>query len=417
MSRILAYTSPARGDLYPAVPVLKELRSRGHEVALRTLASECDLMRSLGFDTKPIDPAVEAIEHADWKASNPRQALKTAVVTLVSRAEHDAADLRRAIEAERPDALLLDVNSWGALAVAEAWGGPWAIICPYPIFLSSPDAPPFGPGLSPGRGPVGRMRNRLLRPLITGVLEKSFLPALNHVRAEAGVPALDTADEMFLKPPLLIYMTAEPFEYPRRDWPRSLVMVGPCEWEPPQEAPDWMATLDHDVVLVTTSSEFQNDGRLVEAALEGLATEPFTVVATVPHGDPATYRVPANARVERWLPHGPLLDRCVCAITHGGMGATQKALARAVPVCVVPFGRDQLEVARRVEVAGAGSRLPADRLRPDRLRTKVREAIARQAGAKRIADAFRAAGGAQSAADAIESRLLEGDRARPGSRR
>ena len=36
------------------------------------------------------------------------------------------------------------------------------------------------------------------------------------------------------------------------------------------------------------------------------------------------------------------------AVTHGGIGATQKALARGVPVCVVPFGHDQFEVARRV---------------------------------------------------------------------
>jgi UDP:flavonoid glycosyltransferase YjiC (YdhE family) len=50
-----------------------------------------------------------------------------------------------------------------------------------------------------------------------------------------------------------------------------------------------------------------------------------------------------------------VLDRAACAVTHGGMGATQKALAHGVPVCVVPFGRDQLEVARRVRTAGAGA--------------------------------------------------------------
>jgi UDP:flavonoid glycosyltransferase YjiC (YdhE family) len=72
--------------------------------------------------------------------------------------------------------------------------------------------------------------------------------------------------------------------------------------------------------------------------------------------------VPDNAHLERFIPHAAVLDRAVCAITHGGMGATQKALARGVPVCAVPFGRDQLEVARRVVVAGAGTRLPAKRL-------------------------------------------------------
>jgi UDP:flavonoid glycosyltransferase YjiC (YdhE family) len=47
MGMILAYTSPARGHLYPLVPVLDELRSRGHDVALCTLSSEVELMRSL----------------------------------------------------------------------------------------------------------------------------------------------------------------------------------------------------------------------------------------------------------------------------------------------------------------------------------------------------------------------------------
>ena len=30
MARYLAYTSPARGHLYPIVPTLRELRRRGH---------------------------------------------------------------------------------------------------------------------------------------------------------------------------------------------------------------------------------------------------------------------------------------------------------------------------------------------------------------------------------------------------
>ena len=47
MSRILAYTSPARGHLYPLTPILIELCSRGHEVSVRTLSSQVELMRGL----------------------------------------------------------------------------------------------------------------------------------------------------------------------------------------------------------------------------------------------------------------------------------------------------------------------------------------------------------------------------------
>ena len=70
---------------------------------------------------------------------------------------------------------------------------------------------------------------------------------------------------------------------------------------------------------------------------------------------------------------------------------------------MVPFGRDQLEVARRVEVAGAGTRLPAARLRPDRLRAAVREAISKRAGAERVASAFAAVDGPVVSADLLEA--------------
>jgi UDP:flavonoid glycosyltransferase YjiC (YdhE family) len=409
MARILAYTSPGRGHLFPLVPILDDLRRRGHQIVLRTLASQVPLMRARGFDAAPISGQIEAIEHDDWRARNPRAALLYAVRIFCARAEYDAPDLQRAIAEAQPDAVLVDINSWGGLAAAEAWGGAWATFCPYPLALRSRDVPPFGPGLPPARGPLGHVRDRLLRPVVLGTIEKTMLPPLNGVRSQLGLAPLLELDDLFRRPPLLLYLTAEPFEYPRRDWPTSIVMVGPCEWDPPADLPSWLAEITQPLVLVTTSSEFQDDGRLIQTAFDALADEPVAVVATLPAGDPTDptrFHLPANAHLERFVPHGPMLDRAVCAITHGGMGATQKALAHGVPVCVVPFGRDQLEVARRVEVAGAGTRLPASRLRPDRLRAKVRVAMANAEGARRVAAAFAAAGGPSAAADAVDARLL-----------
>jgi MGT family glycosyltransferase len=205
----------------------------------------------------------------------------------------------------------------------------------------------------------------------------------------------------------MLVTTAKPFEYATTDWGPDVVMVGACPWEPPQATPDWLHAVDAPVVLVTTSSEFQDDGVLVRTALDALADEAVHVVATLPAGGPAPV-VPRNATVVDFVPHGPVLARAVVAVTHGGMGATQKALARGIPVCVVPFGRDQHEVARRVEVSGAGTRLPAKRLRADRLREAVRAARTLTAGAERVARGYAAAGGAATGADAVEQRLLVG---------
>jgi len=214
-----------------------------------------------------------------------------------------------------------------------------------------------------------------------------------------------SADELFTRSPALLYLTAEPFEYPRTDWPASIHMIGPGAWDPPADPPEWLEAIDKPIVLVTTSSEFQDDGRLVAMALEALRDEPVHVVATLPSSDPSAFAAGPDAHVLPFVPHAPILARAACAITHGGMGATQKALAAGVPVCVVPFGRDQLEVARRVAVAGAGTRLAAGRLRADRLRERVQTAMGMRDGAGRIAAAFAAAGGAPAGADALE-RLL-----------
>src|SRR5260370_1528454 len=186
MARILAYTSPARGHLFPLTPVLDELHHRGHQVALRTLASQVPLMRARGFDAAAISERVEAIELEDWRARNARAALGMSVRGFCARAEYDAPDLQRAIAEQRPDALLVDINSWGGLAAAEAWGGPWAAFCPYPMFLRSTGVPPFGPGLAPDGGPLGRLRHLVLRPIVLGAIKRKELPTLNerlrHIR-------------------------------------------------------------------------------------------------------------------------------------------------------------------------------------------------------------------------------------------
>lgn len=404
MARYLAYTSPARGHLYPIVPTLRELRRRGHEVIVRTLASEVEAMLSLGFEAAAMDPAIERREILDWRARTPIGALREGLKGFFDRAHHDGPDLLRAVEAERPDFLLVDINTWGAMAAAETAGLPWATWSPYFLPIPSRDAPPFGLGLPPARGPLGRLRDRLLGPLLFGIYNR-LAPDLDAVRAELGAPPLGDLTSAMLRAPLMLYLTAEPFEYPRSDWPESVRLVGPGIWDPPAEPPGWLEGLERPLVLVTLSTEFQDDARLARTALEALAGENVEVVVTTAGVDPSGITPPPNARVVKFLPHGPVLERASCVVCHGGMGITQKALAAGVPACVVPFGRDQLDVARHVEVSGAGTRLPAARLRPDRLRAAVREAMNRRAGAERIAAAFARAGGPGAAADALEGLL------------
>ena len=407
MGRYLAYTSPARGHLYPLVGTLDALRERGHSIALRTLASEVDLMRERGFDAAPIDPAIEELEHDDWQARTPVGANKRVLRTFLRRAKLEIPDIRGAIDAVRPDALIIDISTSGAAAVAESGPLPWAQFLPYFSHLRSADAPPFGLGLQPRRDRLGRLRDALLDRVALQPLMREGIGEHNALRASVDAPPLRDQTELYRRAPVFLYYTAEPFEYPRKDWPTNYHLVGPGLWEPPSEPPAWLDAIDRPVVLVSCSSEYQNDRRLIETTLQALSDENFSVVATAAGNDLAGITAPKNARVERYLPHAPIVHRASCVVCHGGMGITQKALAAGVPVCVVPFGRDQLEVAGHVKAAGAGEVVQPFRLSPSRLRKAIRATIDRREQAQQLATALLRAGGPTAAADKLESLLRQ----------
>jgi MGT family glycosyltransferase len=255
---------------------------------------------------------------------------------------------------------------------------------------------------------AGRIRDGVLRPAVMSAVNKAMVDPVNTIRSSVGLARVRTAEECMLRAPLILVASAEPFQYPgfAADCSR-LHMIGPCEFDPPTaDDVGWLDDIGSPLVLVSTSSDRQADSALGQVAIEAMADESVHVFATFPCGVPDDLVLPANATAVEFVPHGPVLDRAVCAITHGGMGVTQKALARGVPVCVVPFGRDQFEVARRVEVSRCGTRLPAKHLTPQRLKKKALEAMSMKEGARRIADGFAAAGGVNYGADLLELRLL-----------
>ncbi|MGH3080344.1 MAG: glycosyltransferase [Gaiellaceae bacterium] len=404
----LAYVDAVPGRLYPLVATLLELAGRGHTVAVGCGIDDVERLRSLGLEARSLRREIERFAPDDWRARTRFGALSSGLAQFGERAPSQLRDLADAIEVERPDVLFVDEGAWGAAAAAERSGLPWAFSIVSPVPLPSREAPPFGLGLTPRHDLVGRVRDRLAKRLTLGTLERIIASHMNPLRAELGLPPVKTISDVYLAASAVIAYTAEPFEYPRSDWPAKLRLVGPGLWEPPADPPAWLEELRRPLVLVTCSTLFQNDRRLAEVACAALAGEPYEVVVTTADVDPAGLPAASNIRIERVLPHSPLLAHAACVVCHAGMGITQKSLAHGAPVVAVPFGRDQPEVARRVEVADAGVRLRARKLTPERLREAVRRAIERQPGAERIAAAFAKAGGAAAAADVLEELTLEG---------
>jgi UDP:flavonoid glycosyltransferase YjiC (YdhE family) len=314
---VLAYVDAVPGRLYPLVATLLELAQRGHRVAVRCGMDDVERLRALGLDAKPLMREIERFEPSDWKARTRFGALSAGLGQFGERTPFQLRDLQQAIEAEQPDVLFVDEGAWGAAVAAEHSGLPWAYSIVSPVPLPSRDAPPFGLGLAPRRDRLGHLRDRLVRPLTLGTLERVIAKHVNPLRAELGLRSVATISDAYLAATVVLAYTAEPFEYPRSDWPAKLRLVGPGLWEPPADPPDWLDELKQPLVLVTCSTLFHsrqsedrrprtplNDssarsGRSRRAALPSTATCEAALQRAVCRA--AAPRLPANPGFPRCL--------------------------------------------------------------------------------------------------------------------
>ena len=73
----------------------------------------------------------------------------------------------------------------------------------------------------------------------------------------------------------------------------------------------------------------------------------------------ATLCRPKNVTLLPSAPHDAVMKEVSLVVTHGGHGTVSRALWHGLPLLVMPMGRDQNDIAARVEAHGVGLSLPS----------------------------------------------------------
>lgn len=184
---------------------------------------------------------------------------------------------------------------------------------------------------------------------------------------------------------LVLHATDALFDPPPPSLPRHHHHVGPLMWEPSSTVPTYLDVPGAPWVLVTVSSEPQpGEMTLARTALRTLGEFPVRVVLTLSTRllRDELGSVPANARLEPFVPHSAVLTRSGLLVSHAGHGIVAKALYYGVPMVLVPWGRDQPGVAARAATLGVAEVIVRHDLTEDRLAA----AIQRVLGASRYQD-------------------------------
>ena len=343
-------------------------------------------MRANGFRTEAVDPGIEAIASRDWLARNAFGVLRTTLDVLCRRAVIEVDDLRRAIANVRPDAIIVDANCWGAMSMAEASGVGWLVFSPFTPYLRSRAAPPFGPGLRPLPGVAGKVRDASVRPIVSQLFDHRIVPRLKPIRAGLGVAGVTSVDELMRRAPLLLAVGGEPFEYPASGFGRLGALHRRLRIRADTRDRAGLAGRHRPADRVT---------QYVLDRASGRRAGPYRF-ASVCRRAGSCRRDVRGGRAPR-AAGGP--QRHVVPIRGSSCGSRSRDLRDhprrhgghgegAQPRCPGlrrPFARDQAEVARRVQMARCGTRLPARKLTAGRLRAAVCEAITMGAGARRVA--------------------------------
>jgi len=327
------------GFAFPAIAVARRLREQGHDVRFVTSSWLEPLLAREGLGFAP-GPGADGFETSGWHQP-------PAVRAQVRRVE-------RAAEAFDPDVIVTSALALGPLLVGERNTLPVAVL-----------------------GLLTR-----LFPTAGGGRRDELQGAWDACRADLGMAPTPVerlhGDRYFTRSVPELGGVAQRVRE---------ALVGACSWEPatPRVVTTWLdgaRASGRRVVYVQQARGFGAPGfwPLLGQALP----HDVVIAASTSRQDGAVDDVRPGALLGPVLPHGAILDRAVAVICSCTTSVVVDALARGVPIVVVPGGGEQHDVAAMLVRAGVAVCVDAQEVDAARLADAIERVLALDPGPREV---------------------------------
>lgn len=378
---LACWSFETHSDVFLAVG--NALRKRGHEVAFYTAPRERERVEAIGARFFPFvelsqdhaDYLVDGVlfyRHRPWMLW---QWWRRFLLQTIPAQVHDLGEILTNYHA---DVIVADTALWSLpVVLRETTKVPVAMLSHVGLCLEPGDSGPVhGRAMPPRRTALQRLVANAIQSL-SSYASRDAKRTASRIRAAYGLPPVTRrVTELLSTMDLYLIPTCASFDYSRSDLPASVKYVGPCLWPESPRAQSRPALREGGPrVVVEEGSLYAKDPVLLRAAISGLAGHRAKVaiyggkdrdISELTGGELAP-----NITVRPWQPLTRVADDADVVVTNGNTDSTMAALARGIPIVVVPSILDQAEVAMRISVSGAGLTIKERQCTPAALRAGV----------------------------------------------
>lgn len=420
---------PVQGRMFPMLAVGRRLIERGHQLTFIGRDRIAAQVKAAGIEFINLDDAIsDQPGLAEHKTSALRRFLPWRISRLGSAPYAEATGVRAtaiSVEAYRHwaaldldyvpaildqipvDALIASESSLAADTIAESRGIPFVTISSGIPRYESSSLPPEFTSWPYRDASWARARNRAIGRL-RRLLDLPTLDLLNHVRGGLSLRPYQNLSET-CSPLVTLSQLPPGFDFPLPSTEKPVHYVGPIlSMDSRDPIPFPWERLGEDPIIYASAGTLSSGEEYFRCIGEACKDMPVQLVITRGGGVSPAHdeSFPPSAVVVDYAPQLELLKCASLVITHGSANTVVESLLQGVPVVAIPLIFDQHGVAARLERTGAGISVQLKQARTRRLRSAIEMSLENPAyseAAARMRDACIEAGGAERAAEIIES--------------
>ncbi|MET7257121.1 glycosyltransferase [Dyadobacter fermentans] len=364
---ILFASIPADGHFNPLSGLALFLKQQGHNVRWYTGSSYRSKVAQLGIPFYPFLKAVEINQNNIDELYPERAQIKSAISKIrfdirnlflknINGNLEDILDIKLHFDF---DVLVCDSGFMAFDIVQELFNTPAVVLGIAPIPEASIDLPPYGLGLLPGNGMIGRLRDSLLRSTIPRLLFGDSTRCYNDIIRPYGLPQIkDSIFNMIVRKPALFLQSGVPgFEYPRRDLHPNVRFVGPLLPARLRNPPvfyfaKFCANYEKTILISQGTMDNKNPQKLIIPSIEAFVNSNyFLIVATGGQHTASLYnRFPhENILIVDFIDYNSALPYADLFVSSGGYGSVMLSLNHGVPVLAAGKHEGKNEIVARIE--------------------------------------------------------------------